>query len=656
MFLSNIKLWNFRKYGNEQDYNLKKNIPDLNLTFQKNLNVLIGQNDAGKTAIIDAIKLILKTHSYEYIKVENFDFYNNSKRFRIEVEFNDLTDDEAKNFIEWLGYEGEKVFLRLIYDVSRNNERIFPSEVKAGVDEDGSQMTAEAREYLKVTYLKPLRDAQSELVAKKNSRVSQILLGDEAFKGKEETHYLIDYFREFNQTIENYFEGKDKNGIDFTVEEKKLGKVLKDKIDSYIKAFYEPSKESEFEISGSKLREILEKISIFIKDEKNLGLGTLNRLFMATELLHLGKEDYHGLKLGLIEELEAHLHPQAQMKVIERLQKEEKKQLILTTHSPNLASKVKLNNLIICNNNKAFAMTHENTALKTTNYRYLERFLDTSKANLFFAKGVILVEGWAEELLIPSLAKRIGYDLTEKQVSVVNVSNTAFLRYVDIFKRKNLQDDIGVKVSVITDLDLRPSEYAKEDDFIKKLKKHVDSKRSEIDFNEENVKNAYLKKHNVIDVYDVSEELQKKINKYQTNAISNIKAFIAPAWTLEYCLAKSSNLRKLFFKSVLKAHIEQKIDEGKTFTTIKEYVKTKLSINTYFNNWTDSDEKIAFEIYWQILGNNNYVGSATDEISKSIIAQNFARILENSNSIDFNEVKQDENVRYLCEAIEHACS
>ncbi|MFW2557298.1 ATP-dependent nuclease [Aliarcobacter butzleri] len=656
MYLSNIKLWNFRKYGNETDYSLKKDLPDLDLNFQKNLNVLIGSNDAGKTAIIDAIKLVLKTHSYDFIKSENFDFYNDSNRFRIELKFSDLTDDEAKNFVEWLGYEGQKVFLRLIYDVSRNDERIFPSEVKAGVDEDGSQMTAEAREYLKVTYLKPLRDAQNELVAKKNSRVSQILLGDEAFKGKEGTHYLIDYFKEFNQTIEKYFEGKDKDGNEFTQDEKKLGKVLKDKIDTYIKAFYEPSKESEFEISGSKLREILEKISIFIKDEKNLGLGTLNRLFMATELLHLGKEDYHGLKLGLIEELEAHLHPQAQMKVIERLQKEENKQLILTTHSPNLASKVKLNNLIICNNNKAFSMTHENTGLKITNYKYLERFLDTSKANLFFAKGVILVEGWAEELLIPSLAKRIGYDLTEKQVSVVNVSNTAFLRYVDIFKRKNLQDDIGVKVSVVTDLDLRPSEYAKEDDFIKKLKKYVDSKRSEIDFNEENVKNAYLKKHNVIDVYDASEELEKKINKYQTNTISNIKAFIAPAWTLEYCLAKSSNLRKLFFKSVLKAHIEQKIDEGKTFTTIKKYVKTKLRINTYFNNWTDSDEKIAFEIYWQILGNDNYVDSAIDEISKSIIAQNFARILENSNSIDFNEVKQDENVRYLCEAIEHACS
>lgn len=639
MYLSNIKLWNFRKYGNEQDYNSKKDTPDLNLTFQKNLNVLIGQNNAGKTAIIDAIKLVLKTHSYQYIKVENFDFYNDSKRFRIEVEFNDLTDNEAKNFVEWLGYEGEKVFLRLIYDVSRSDERIFPSEVKAGVDEDGSQMTAEAREYLKVTYLKPLRDAQSELVAKKNSRVSQILLGDEAFKGKDESHYLIEYFNDFNKIIEKYFEGKkfeskEESELKFSDNEDQLGKVLKDKIDTYIKAFYEPSKESEFEISGSKLREILEKISIFIKDEKNLGLGTLNRLFMATELLHLGKEDYHGLKLGLIEELEAHLHPQAQMKVIERLQKEENKQLILTTHSPNLASKVKLDNLIICNN-KANSMAKGNTALKDTDYKFLERFLDTTKSNLFFAKGVILVEGWAEEMIIPSLAKKIGYNLTEKQVSVVNVSNTAFLRYVNIFKRNDLQNDIGVKVSVVTDLDLRPKRYAIE-------KSLAEDK---------------YKENNIITEFNPDKVIRDKKESFESQNISNIKAFISPHWTLEYCIAKTETLRKIFFRAVLEAHLEQKENDCIQESTLQNYRNVVSNYETAFSNWSEDSDKIAFDIYWQILGELKFSSNAKEKISKSIIAQKFAEILEdNSTDIDFEQVKQDDNVKYLCEAIEHACS
>jgi len=252
-----------------------------------------------------------------------------------------------------------------------------------------------------------------------------------------------DLFKKFNQSIEKYFEGKKSDGTPLT---DVLGKALKDKIDTYIHSFYDNTKESNFTVYEGNLKEILEKISISIKDEMNLGLGTLNRLFMATELIHLNRTSYHGLSLALIEELEAHLHPQVQMQVIEKLQTEINKQLILTTHSPNLASKVKLKNLIICNNKNAYSMGSEHTKLKDTDYKFLERFIDTTKANLFFAKGVILVEGWAEELLIPTLAKKLGYDLTQIQVSVVNIANTAFLRYVKIFQREVQSENININV------------------------------------------------------------------------------------------------------------------------------------------------------------------------------------------------------------------
>ncbi|MCB0340311.1 MAG: AAA family ATPase, partial [Bdellovibrionales bacterium] len=76
MYLSNIRLWNFRKYGNPSNFDLSE--PHLDLNFTKGLNVLVGENDSGKTAIIDAIKLVLKTHSYEWIRVCEEDFYNNS--------------------------------------------------------------------------------------------------------------------------------------------------------------------------------------------------------------------------------------------------------------------------------------------------------------------------------------------------------------------------------------------------------------------------------------------------------------------------------------------------------------------------------------------------------------------------------------------------
>lgn len=509
MYLSNIKLWNFRKYGNDT-FNIEE--PNLDLNFTEGLNVLIGENDSGKTAIIDAIKIVLKTHSYEYIKIEADDFYNNSDRLRIELKFKGLLDEEAKNFTEWLTWEGQgedsTPILRVFYDVRRKDYKILPSEVKAGADTEGYSLTAEAREYLKATYLRPLRDAENELISKKNSRLSQILLGDDIFKEKDIPHPLVEKFERINTEVEEYFRSAEGAGH------------IKDNIDSYIKGFYGEEKESLFEASKNDIKSILEKLSLSLNSQKNVGLGTLNRLFMAAELLHLNKENWEGLRLGLIEELEAHLHPQAQMQVIETLQKQEEVQLIITTHSPNLASKIKLENLIICNGNNAFPMGKDYTELKEDSYVFLEKFLDVTKSNLFFAKGVILVEGWAEEILIPSLAKAIGFDLTTKGVSVVNIGNLGFDHYSKIFLRKNAPF-MDIPVAVVTDCDVR--EY-------------------EVNGND------YQKKDNI------DSERENKIIEIKSKSFENVKYFVAPRWTLEYCLNLSDTLKQEFQKIVKSIH------------------------------------------------------------------------------------------------------
>lgn len=513
MHLSNLRLWNFRKFGNNSTIDLEK--PNLDLNFTTGINVLIGENDSGKSAIIDSIKLTLKTHSYEWFRLDWDDFYDGSHRLRIELRFDNLSDEEAKNFTEWLGWIGEgdeaKPFLRLIYDATRNidDQYIYPTEIRAGVDESGYQLTAEAREYLKTTYLKPLRDAKSELIPRKNSRLTQILQGHEAFKGKDQDHLLVGLFQDFNNHVAKYFEGTDKDGVALTGENVK-GKELKNEIDKFIQAFYSKDKESNFGVLGNNLKNILEKLELSIKDELNPGLGTLNRLFMASELLHLQKKNWSGLRLGLIEELEAHLHPQAQMQIIEALQNEENIQLILTTHSPNLASKLKLENLIICNDNNAFPMGATYTKLDSDNYKFLEKFLDTTKANLFFAKGVILVEGWAEEILIPSIAKAIGINLTEKGISIVNIGNTGFDHYSKIYLRQE-EPYMKIPVAVITDSDIR--EYEKDgDDFVKR------------------------------DEDTIQIETQAVIDSNDTKSEQSIKYHTAPNWTLEYSLFKSSSL------------------------------------------------------------------------------------------------------------------
>lgn len=575
MYLANLKLWNFRKFAcSLGDIDLEK--PALELPFLPGINVLIGENDSGKSAIIDAIKLVLKTHSFEWIRIFEEDFSLDRDRIRIELLFKDISDDEARHFTEFLGMEkdheeNDHPFLKLIYDVKKVNGKIFPSDIRGGADDEGGILSADAREYLKVTYLKPLRDAKQELIPRKNSRLSQILIGHEAFKGKYEDHLLMSLFGDFNRSVERYFYGKkvEKNEEGKEIEENledQLGKNLKDEIDRYIRSFFGGSKKTQVNISEGNLKNILERLLLSIEGDYNMGLGSLNRLFMASELLHLNKNDWDGLRLGLVEELEAHLHPQAQMQVIEALQSESNIQLLLTTHSPNLASKVPLENIILCTSDSAFPLEASSTMLESDDYEHLERFLDVTKANLFFAKGIILVEGWSEELLMPALAKAlkreglISKDLTEAGVSVVNVGNTEFLRFSKIFLRSR-GHPIGIPVAIITDSDIRA--YQRE------VVGQDATGRNQYN---------YVKR----DADEVVTETTAKVAGLNAEFDEQaVKSFIAPNWTLEYCLYLSPSLNAAFVKCV--KDLYPQIDNGDVEENIakrlinKDFKKSRLA-------------------------------------------------------------------------------
>lgn len=624
MYLAKLKLWNFRKYGSSNEIFVEGKLrkPDLEANFKKGLNVLVGENDSGKTTLIDSIKIVLKTYSFDWIRIEPRDFFGETTRLRIECILDELEPNEAKNFLEWLTIKDEngnvldKPQLKLILDVQRKDEyKIFSYEVCAGADDEGSILSAEAKNYLRITYLKPLRDAENELIPKRNSRLSKVLFGYPLFKDRGNDHDFVKKFEEFRKNIEDYF-------IDPS-----QGKEINDKILSLLKKFFGEEKKSFFTSNDKKLLNVLELLGLGFAEDKYLGLGSNNLLFIATELLNLDRTDDDELKLCLIEELEAHLHPQAQLKVIETLQEQKNIQFILTSHSPNLASKVKLENLIFCEkrSSNVFPMGENYTKLDENGYKFLERFLDVTKANLFFAKGIILVEGWAEEILLPILAKKIGINLTEKGVSIVNVANVAFLNYAKIFLRKT-EPSMQIPVAIITDLDLKPVEFT----------------------NLKGIKKITKKKKNLcIDGFDSAElenyRKKKIIKKY------NVETFISEYWTLEYCLALSNNLRKYFYKAVLLTVLTQKQEKGIQNTT--KYETAVGNYSNYFNNFSNPQQDIAFNIYMQILGEYSFPNLCKEKLSKTIIAQHFAKILEKE--IELEICSDDDSIKYLFDAIKH---
>lgn len=184
-----------------------------------------------------------------------------------------------------------------------------------------------------------------------------------------------------------------------------------------------------------------------------------------------------GPNITLIEEIEAHLHTQAQIRLIKFLESELEKsnyssQFILTTHSSNLVSSINPSNIIMVHNNFCYPMSKDYTLLNENDYKFLERFLDATKCNLFFAKGIILVEGESEMLLIPALAELIGLPLHKSGISVINVHGTSFERYIKLFSRSEHWIEelnypkLNIPISIVTDIDVKPYIYYEKEAFL----------------------------------------------------------------------------------------------------------------------------------------------------------------------------------------------
>lgn len=460
MYLSLLQIKNFRCFdGNEHS-----------ITFKKGLNVLVGENDSGKSAIMDAIKLILGTTDMNWYRVEQEDFYKEDATLEIKItcKFEELNEDERGAFLECLSYEDENKKIPCLYlhwtcrYLSSFNPPRPVVNVSTGIEGNGSSPSAEARELLRATYLRALRDAYSEMQAGRHSRLSQIMQHisvvdqgvDEYEEGIDIHNLSIAGIADLSNTLLAKHPALDSINEEMTtiLQEKML--LKKDNI------------RTRLEVTGSNSNKIkkemalLEKLDLAVdKDASDMcgrvGLGTSNIMSMACELL------LHNEAIGdnkscflLIEEPEAHIHAQRQLKLIQSLEEESEKgnrQTIITTHSPLLASVVKLSNIVIVKSGKVYSLEKEQTKLDEDDYLYLEKYLDATKANLFFARSVIIVEGPGEALLLPTLSKLLGCNFTDYGTSLVDVRSTGLRRYARIFQRKDENKQLDVNVAYIAE-------------------------------------------------------------------------------------------------------------------------------------------------------------------------------------------------------------
>ena len=453
MYLKHVHINNYRKITNAE------------CAFNCGLNLIVGSNDSGKTALIDALRLVLKQVVDDYSRLQSEDFNDPTLDLSIDLTFSfddcsttEETSGQVSLFAEYISFNGEGLpELKIWYTAKSDDGNIkFPS-FKVGVTKElAVEMDARCREKLKVVYLRPLRDAENELRAKQGSRISKILKEHGDIQKSEAE--LKGFLHDFEVSSEGFFATGGS------------GQKIADEIKRLLHSFDEQSHLGKKNIKFGPTEKIdyvkaLERIALYYEDLSKPGLGTQNMIFIAAELLHLSIQ--MNPNILLVEEIEAHLHPQRQLKIINALQAESKKgiQMILTTHSPNLASVVEVDRLSIFNQGEFHSLAKGHTMLASQDYSYLRRFLDATKANLFFAQGVILVEGPTEQLLVPEFSKILGYDLIDYGVSIVSTNGLGFDHFTNIFKRVKAPYN-KIPVAVATDPDKKNP---------KKIQSYIDS-------------------------------------------------------------------------------------------------------------------------------------------------------------------------------------
>ncbi len=462
MFLKRFEVKNYRC------------IKDASIDFNKGVNILIGENNSGKTAVLDALRVCLsygKQWRDIWVSVNNFHLDKNDPEAAIEdIEFHlyFVIEDEVEagiyNDFHSVGEDGKQelqIHFRY-YIEERNGIKKVRYKVWGG-DNEGQPITPDVLDLIYFIHLDALRDAVHHLRPVRGNRLGELY---SKMVTDEDTQELLS--------------GKVRNALNDDTEWNTLIEEGKDKVNEHLKETSITGKEQNVEIDflPFEFRRIVDNLRIqtpvysediiengdkqkYFELHQN-GLGYNNLIYIATVLgdlkrqKELEKEAYVAL---LIEEPEAHLHPQLQNIFFNYLDKlnEIGFQIFVSSHSPTITAKADLDSLIVLQEQESeiTSLSIKKSNLDDTNKKYLRKFLDVTKCQLFFANGVILVEGISEALLIPVFSEIVGtdYSIEKKGVELINLNGVAFSHFGKLFNSEDIDIRLNCRCAILTDDD-----------------------------------------------------------------------------------------------------------------------------------------------------------------------------------------------------------
>lgn len=501
MYISRVQLVNYR------------NFERADAVFNKGVNTIIGENSSGKTNLFRAIRLLLDDDQLRWAyRLDEGDFHRGLGNWRghwiiISIEFSEVSQDEAIQalFLHGAGVIAEGAVARATYNlIFRPNAAIrtrlgeleegdmagltqilqhmttddyetlftgkstadftdpasytalvgdfenvnFPSELNPPEIGGPIPRVLSVSKEICFTFIQALRDVVGEFQGQRTNPLLTLLRSKSGEIDPDQLEPITQKVKELNTAIEEL--------PDVSEIRTDIRQTIRDAAGET----YSPANLAVRSAVPAEAERLFQSLRLFVGETEDdyegaiheLSLGGANLIFLTLKLLEFKyqKAKQACANFLLIEEPEAHIHTHIQKTLFDRLTYADT-QVIYSTHSTHISEVSNVENVNILSRNGPHCEIYQpSTDLDPSQVRSIQRYLDAVRSNLLFAKSVILVEGDAEEILVPALVKEVlGVSLDELGISLINVRSTGFENVALLFHDNRIRK----RCAIVTDLD-----------------------------------------------------------------------------------------------------------------------------------------------------------------------------------------------------------